>query len=212
MCGKTIVCEGIDGSGKSTISLKIKEYLGEKAIHTQHPGSTPLGQELRNLIKYNPNINIDKFTEQILLLADLNCFIQQIQIPELNKGKIIVCDRSNVISGLAYGWAAGKLNENFLSIQELINIPPIDLLLIFLCDWDIAKKRIQSRSSLDKIELRGDEYFESVNKAYNDMSIQSSFLGLKINKLAKFVKFINSEKSMDKVWDETKRELDLLLQ
>ena len=50
-----ILLVGPDGSGKSTCALKTVEGLlkqGKKAIYTKHPGATPLGQKLRELLKH----------------------------------------------------------------------------------------------------------------------------------------------------------------
>jgi dTMP kinase len=50
---KVISLEGIDGSGKSTVAMWLKERLealGIEAILLREPGSTPIGETLRNII------------------------------------------------------------------------------------------------------------------------------------------------------------------
>lgn len=49
-----IVFEGIVGSGKSTQSRKLVEFLREKygneqVIHVREPGSTPIAEDIRHL-------------------------------------------------------------------------------------------------------------------------------------------------------------------
>jgi thymidylate kinase len=49
-----IVFEGIVGSGKSTQSKKLVEFLrqkygSEKIIHVREPGSTPIAEDIRHL-------------------------------------------------------------------------------------------------------------------------------------------------------------------
>jgi dTMP kinase len=209
MTGKTIVFEGIDGSGKSTMSLRLKNHLGDTAIHTKHPGATILGQKIRHLVKHDPEVTIDRYTEQILMLADLTSFTNQIHKPALEEGKIVICDRSNLIGGLAYGYAAGKLDSRFLELQKMIETPRIDLLIIYLCKWEIAKKRIQTRATLDKIESRGDTYFEAVSNAYTEISRPLSTLWDNALHLMRnwerphSIQFIDAEQSEEKVWEDT---------
>lgn len=211
MQGKYIVCEGIDGSGKSTMSMKLKEYLGDVAIHTRHPGATPLGQRLRHITHHDKEVTMDKFTEQVLMFADLSCFINTILIPKLNEGRTVICDRSNIISGLAYG-SAGNVDPGTMSkLQDTIEMPQVDLLLIYLCKWENAKKRITNRAALDKFESRGDAYFEAVSKAYTQMSIEGTPIRNLVVRRAKNIKFIDADDPIEEVWNCTKRIVDVIL-
>lgn len=167
-----IVFEGIDGSGKSTMSMYAYEYLckelgPDKVIHTRHPGSTPIGQEIRKLIKHG-NVDIDRTTEQMLMTCDHSAFVQTILKPALDEGKIVIADRSNIISGMVYGSAGNADVDMWMNIAKVVPTPPINGLFLFRCPWSIAKERVLQDPAREKcrIEERGDEYFETVASGY----------------------------------------------
>ncbi|TFH39506.1 MAG: dTMP kinase, partial [ANME-2 cluster archaeon] len=60
MSGIHLVCEGADGTGKSSVVKIINDYLSDMGYNTTchgNPGGTPLGKELRTLIKNRPDLN-----------------------------------------------------------------------------------------------------------------------------------------------------------
>src|SRR5690349_20046966 len=109
--GLYIVFEGTDGAGKSTTMKAVAEVLKHRiensiALHlTSHPGSTPLGQHLRKLVKYptdiDPTITIDKLSRQLLYMVDTVSFIKQLLEPALANGEWVFADRSSFVSALA---------------------------------------------------------------------------------------------------------------
>ena len=53
MKGKFIAFEGSDGSGKSTVLAKVKEYLDENNVSyiiTREPGGTKIGEQIRDIL------------------------------------------------------------------------------------------------------------------------------------------------------------------
>ena len=60
--GKFITFEGIEGSGKSTQSKMLVEYLnnnGIEAVWTREPGGCPEAEEIRNMLRKIRN-QVDK--------------------------------------------------------------------------------------------------------------------------------------------------------
>ena len=53
--GSFIVIEGPDGSGKTTIALRLKEILSEKydIVHTREPGGIDIAEQIRNIILFS---------------------------------------------------------------------------------------------------------------------------------------------------------------
>lgn len=178
MTGRHIVLEGSDGSGKSSMAKVAVRYLTEKfgadriVIHG-HPGATPIGQEIRKLVKHS-DAEIDVKTEQMLMACDLNAFTEQVLKPALANGKIVISDRCNLISGLAYGGAGGLDSQIWFDFPELIDWPPIDFLIVCRCSWETAKTRMEmdvkrGNRKVCRFESRGEEFFQKVIKFYDDL-------------------------------------------
>lgn len=90
MKGKLITFEGIDGSGKTTISKLLYEKLRniKEAILTAEPTETWLGKAVRKALEENR----DAITIAFLFMADRNEHVKKIK-KWLNEGKIVICDR-----------------------------------------------------------------------------------------------------------------------
>lgn len=109
-----IVLEGGEGVGKSTQSRRLHQYLlaeGYRALLTHEPGGTPLGEELRRLVKHADGL--DPWAELFLILAARAHLVAQVVKPALKRDEVVVCDRF-APSTLAYqGWGRG-LGTDFL--------------------------------------------------------------------------------------------------
>src|SRR5271166_59724 len=121
-----IVFEGIEGSGKTTTMANVHVLLSNLNIDhiiTQHPGSTPLGKHLRQVAKYpekiNPEIELDELSTQLLMVIDAVNFNRTILRPNLDAGIVVLADRCNPISMLAYGIADGL---SYMQVNKLLNI------------------------------------------------------------------------------------------
>lgn len=173
--GKFIVFEGLDYTGKSTISKMVVDWLKTNkidAIYTKHPGSTPIGQELRKVAKESSS-SIDENTEALIMAADNSAFVSQLLEPALNAGTWIIGDRNNFISSMAYQTASGCSFEQLDKVHAAtaVNPPKIDLLLIFRIspETHAARSKLRPKTTRDNFEDRGNSYTKKVIKAYDEM-------------------------------------------
>ena len=93
--GLFITFEGPEASGKSSQILLLKNYLKKNKLPfliTREPGGTILSEKLRKLI-LSEKININNTEEILLLMAARSNHINNVIIPNLNKGKIVISDR-----------------------------------------------------------------------------------------------------------------------
>ena len=179
-----ILFEGIDGVGKSTQIARLAAAFPQ-AIVTKEPGGTKLGENLREiLLKEN---DLDKRAEILLFLADRAEHFGKIIKP--NSNKMILSDRG-FVSGMAYALAGG----NF-SFEELLNLNKFALqgnfpqkIVFFKADENTLRSRLGSRAQMDGIEARGFEYLLRVQDAMEEI----------LQKLG--VRYV----TIDAAWDEEK--------
>ena len=160
-----ILFEGIDGAGKSTQIARLAAAFPQ-AIVTKEPGGTKLGENLREiLLKEN---DLDKRAEILLFLTDRAEHFGKIIKPNLDK--MILSDRG-FVSGMAYALAGG----NF-SFEELLNLNKFALqgnfpqkIVFFKADENTLRSRLGSRAQMDGIEARGFNYLLKVQDAMEEI-------------------------------------------
>ena len=93
--GLFITLEGVDGVGKSTQAVLLKNRLrkaGFPVLLLAEPGSTILGNRLRRLLKYF-RYDMSAQAELHLFLAARTQLVQERVVPALQQGMIVICDR-----------------------------------------------------------------------------------------------------------------------
>ena len=158
MNGKFIVFEGVDNSGKTTVATQISDWLLNSeqinTLITKHPGSTPVGQEIRTILKHSEH-PINPTAQALLFAADNSMFINQILKPNINNGTWVIGDRNNFISSLAYQIASGCSWDELDKVHDATGqIIKIDLLIIFYCGWKESQRRKKLKDNLKRTVLR----------------------------------------------------------
>ena len=160
-----ILFEGIDGVGKSTQIARLAAAFPQ-AIVTKEPGGTKLGENLREiLLKEN---DLDKRAEILLFLADRAEHFGKIIKP--NSNKMILSDRG-FVSGMAYALAGVNFSfEELLSLNKFAlqgNFP--QKIVFFKADENTLRSRLGSRAQMDGIEARGFAYLLRVQDAMEEI-------------------------------------------
>ena len=105
--GLFIVFEGIEGSGKTTQAQALRErlYSTNPLVELiREPGGTPLGDELRNLLKYGVT-EINAVAELLLFNAARAQLVSDVIKPRLEEGVTVISDRffASTIAYQGYG-------------------------------------------------------------------------------------------------------------
>ena len=191
-----ITLEGTEGVGKSTLISSLKKYFIEKEIDfifTKEPGGTREGNEIRNIL-LDRSMELEPYTETLLLLADRVQHVKKIINPALEKNKNIFSDRY-IDSTYAYQGAGRGISQDDLdNFINVLNFPIPDL-TIFL-DLSITEgiKRVKKRGEVDRFEEEEVSFFEKIRQFYLETA--------KKNSKRFFV--IDASQSMDEVFNIAK--------
>lgn len=168
-----ITIEGIDGSGKSLLAQNLHKALLEKkldAMLTQEPGGSKLGQKLRHIL-HEEKENVCDLSEFLLFASDRAQHFEQIIIPALNEGKIIISDRM-ADSSLAYQGYGRNLNvEMIKSVNKwaMQNIKP-NLTIYVKIDAQTALDRVFKRKeTLTSFEKEKTDFWQKVINGYEEI-------------------------------------------
>jgi len=168
MEGKFITLEGIEGSGKSTSLKTIKNFLKDLNIEfilTKEPGGGPLGKDLRKML-LDKKSEISSEVELLLMMADRKNHIDQLVLPNLQKGIWVISDRY-LDSTYAYQGGGRQLSISKIDdLTELLNLPKPDLTLLFDLTPEIALERAAKRSELDRFESEPIEFHRRIRDSY----------------------------------------------
>lgn len=91
-----ITFEGPEGSGKSTQINLVADYLirlGYEVLCTREPGGTPIGDQIRRVLHDVGNTDMVARAEILLYSASRAQLVEQLILPHLAKGGIVLCDR-----------------------------------------------------------------------------------------------------------------------
>jgi dTMP kinase len=140
--GILIIFEGTDGTGKSTQLQLLSRFLQNKGypvITTREPTEGQYGQKIRELYVNRSKYSQDEELE--LFLADRREHVEELLLPALEQGKVVLCDRY-FLSTAAYQGARGFDPEEILQLNHFA--PDPDLALLFQVPLDTGLTRITS--------------------------------------------------------------------
>lgn len=161
--------DGIDGVGKSTQVRLFTESLrgrGYDVVVCRDPGSTPLGERIREvLLASDSGTPIGRRSEMLLYMAARAQLVEQVIRPALEAGQIVIADRY-LLANVVYQGHAGGLDPR--EIWQVGQIATQGLLpdRVFLLDMapECAGQRMDR--PLDRMESQGDEYRERLRAGF----------------------------------------------
>jgi dTMP kinase len=168
--GLFITFEGGDGSGKSTQSARLVDWLeqqGRTVVTTREPGGTDLGEEFREIVLHRHGEMAPR-AEALLYAADRAHHIATKVRPALERGDVVVQDRY-LDSSVAYQGAGRVLDGDEvrnLSLWATEGLLP-DVTILLDLDAGAGQARLaDARSRYDRLEAAGDDFHQRVRDAY----------------------------------------------
>jgi len=171
--GLFITLEGGDGSGKSTQSALLAEWLeaqGKSVVVTREPGGTELGNEIREIVLHRRG-HIAPRAEALLYAADRAHHIATKVRPALERGEIVLQDRY-LDSSVAYQGAGRVLAADEirgLSLWAAEGLLP-DLTILLDLDEGAGRDRLKARTKYDRLEDEEQDFHARVRAAYLDLA------------------------------------------
>jgi dTMP kinase len=166
--GLFLVLDGTEGSGKSTQARMLADRLsaqGFEPVMTRDPGTTGVGERVRAILLDPGTGAISMRCEMLLYMAARAQMMQQIILPALSAGKIVICDRF-VSSTLAY-----QLGGDGLTATDIRNVGEVAIRgrwpdLTVLLDMPAEKSLARVKGPKDRIEQRALAYHQQVRANY----------------------------------------------
>ena len=183
--GLFLTFEGPEASGKSSQILLLKKYLKKNNISfiiTREPGGTKIAESLRKLIlKVKSDINIEE--EILMLMAARSHHINNVILPALEKGKLVISDRFADSTFVYQGYVNkfGIQNAKNLHKNILNNFLP-DKTFLFKLSTKLIISRIKKRKSKNKYDKLDKNFHDQVNKGYKIIYNKKRFINIDASK------------------------------
>ncbi|MBO82905.1 MAG: dTMP kinase [Actinobacteria bacterium] len=170
--------EGFDGVGKTTQAKLLHNNLTKlsiKSLIVREPGGTTLAEKIRE--ELNQNSSLTNTTELLLFEVARSDLVENVIMPNLSDGIIVVTDRY-IDSTLAYqGFGRGL---NLSKVKQLNNISSLGLLpeITFLLDMNVedALRRATNRNEdpeekqITKFEKETVEFHQRVRNGFLEIA------------------------------------------
>ena len=173
--GRLITLEGGEGSGKSTQSYKIQEFLWTQNLDvlvTREPGGSEGAELIRQLLVQGQIGTCDPMSEYLLFSAARRDHLIKTVWPALEKGQWVICDRF-YDSSRAYQGAGHFLDTTFMDqvYHTVANSLQPDLTFIFDIDPELGLNRALSRQNReDRYEHFNLDFHQRIRQAYLDIA------------------------------------------
>jgi len=164
-----ITFEGGEGSGKSVQARALYRRLCRlsiPAIITREPGGTPPGERIARLLKWAQDTDISPMTELLLFNASRAQHVQEVIKPDLEIGKVVICDRYADSTTAYQSYGRGLDLEMVMAINNTATQglkPDLTVLLDITVDEGHARKAGKKH---DRFEQENKTFHQRVREGY----------------------------------------------
>ena len=174
MKGKFISFEGIEGTGKSTQAKLLQQGLlglGYEVILTEEPGGTLISLRIREILLSVDHTNMKPLTELLLYNAARAQHIEEVILPALNRGAVVITDRFTDSTFAYQGYGRGIDLDLLESIDKIATngLRP-DITVLLDLDVETGLKRNRRINKTDRLELEDVEFHKRVRKGYHELA------------------------------------------
>ena len=199
--GYFISLEGGEGAGKSTQNKRIVEWLsmhGKTVVEAREPGGTVVSEQIRQVLLDTRNAGLNATAELLMMFAARSQLVQEVILPALAEGKVVVCDRFADAS-YAYQGGGRELGVETIAMVEQIVLDGLqpDLTLLFDVPVELGMTRVAGRGEADRFETETIGFFNRVREAYLDRAAAN----------ARRFRIIDASQEQEQVWRQVEHAL-----
>lgn len=172
--GRFITFEGPEGSGKTTQLKLLAARLraeGRDVVETQEPGGTAIGNQIRSILLDPSSSAIRPTAELLLMFASRAQNVDEVILPALAAGKIVLCDRFTD-SSVAYQGAGRGLGAEV--VYELDRIACRGLVPSLTVLLDIDTETGLARAERNRMEEQPLAFHRAVREAFHQLANEDS--------------------------------------
>ena len=172
--GRLITIEGIDGTGKTTLSAGLQTALRARGVDVallREPGGVGVSERLRALVK-DPELTIGARCEALLYAAARAQLVEEAITPRLQDGVWVLLDRF-VDSSLAYQGAGRSLGVEQVRAINLFatgGLAPDRTLLLRISPADGRARQHERALEPDRLERESEDFFAAIASAYEQLA------------------------------------------
>lgn len=197
MAGLFLSLDGIDGGGKSTQLVQLAQWLRESGcdvVTCRDPGSTQLGDALREILLQRTEIALAPASEMLLYMAARAQLVAEVIHPALAAGQVVLSDRFLLANVVYQGHAGGLDPQTIWQVGRIATggLSP-DLTLVLDLPEETALARL--RRPLDRLEQRGLDYLRKLRRGYQQEAAADP----------QRVQLVNADRGIDEIQAELRR-------
>jgi len=169
-----ITFEGGEGCGKSVQARALYKRLSQLAtpvLLTYEPGGTPLGNKLGRWLKWAHDVNISPLTELLLFNASRTQLVSGVIKPNLEYGKVVICDRYADSTTAYQSYGRGLDLEMVKAINNTATQglnPNLTILLDISPKEGLARKKTQRQ---DRFEQEDIAFHQKIREGYLKIAV-----------------------------------------
>ena len=195
--GLFITFEGFEGSGKTTQIRLLDTFFkknGFKTLLLREPGSTKIGERIRDVLLDKKNNFLCAEAELLLYLASRAQLVKEKITPAIRKGMIVLCDRFHDATLAYQGFGLGLDRKLIDGLGRFVTAglrPDLTILL----DIPVRKGLRRAGKNKDRIEMRPLDYHSRVRSGYLKIAQEDPHR----------VKVVKVRKTIDETHEEIKK-------
>ncbi len=197
--GVFITLEGIDFCGKSTQADMLVRHLtecGHEPLFLREPGGTALSEKVREILLNRGDVDVTDRAELLLFLAARAQLVDEVIMPAIESGRIVVCDRFYDSTYAYQGYARGLPLD---AVAEMNSFATFGLVPDLTLLYDLAVEAAQRRGTVtvpahDRLEKEKVEFHQKVREGYLELAKRDPGR----------IKVIDAEPDAAEVWNRTR--------